>query len=86
MNKSPVCQSCEMPMDAPDKFGKNADGGQCEDYCCHCWQNGKFTYESTLEEAIESNIPFLVKYGVVKTEQEARAMLQESMPKLKRWA
>ena len=86
MTNVPVCQSCEMPMDEPSKFGTEAGNVQSEDYCVHCRKDGEFTYDSTLEEAIESNIPFLIKFGITKTEDEARAMLSESMPKLKRWA
>jgi len=81
-----ACQSCEMPMTEPTHFGTEADGGKSDDYCCHCWKDGKFTYESTLEEAIEDNIRFVLQKGIAKTEEEARALLQESMPKLKRWA
>ncbi|MCL2599723.1 MAG: zinc ribbon domain-containing protein [Treponema sp.] len=82
------CQSCEMPMTKPEDFGKNADGSRNEDYCCHCWENGAFSGDPdwTLEKAIEFNIPYVIEGGFAKTEDEARAMLRESMPKLKRWA
>ena len=74
------CQSCYMPMDAPEKYGTQADGSKNEDYCCHCWQGGKFTYEQTLQEAVESNIPWW------KSDDVARARIMEVFPKLKRWA
>jgi len=78
------CQSCYMPMDTADKFGTEADGNQNKDYCCHCWKDGKFTYTSTLEQAVEDNIPWW------KSEEEsddvARARIMEIFPKLKRWA
>ena len=80
------CQSCGMPMNTPEDFGTGADGSPCADYCCHCRQNGEFTDNgTTLAEAIEGNIPFIIEAGEAKTEEEARAMLQEFMPTLKRW-
>jgi len=85
--RTPVCQSCEMPMAKPNDFGTNTDGTQNGDYCRHCWKKGGFSNKNlTLEKAIENNIPFLIRGGIAKTEEEARAILKESMPKLKRWA
>lgn len=85
MENTPICQSCGMPMDEPAKFGADADGGKNSDYCCYCWKDGKFIEDMTLEEAIEGNIPFIIEAGESKTEDEARAMLKEFMPTLKRW-
>jgi len=82
----PICQSCEMRIPESSKFGTNADGSKSDDYCCYCWKKGKFTNNMTLEQAIEDNIRFVLEHGEAKTEDEARAMLRESMPKLKRWA
>lgn len=83
--KSPICQSCEMPMNEPDKFGTNADGNKSDDYCCYCWKNGSFTDNRTLDEAIEANIPFVIEDGEAATEDEARTLLRKTMPTLKRW-
>lgn len=83
-NEVPLCQSCAMPMDSDEKFGRDADNARNSDYCCHCWKEGKFAYQSTLEEAVENNIPWW------KSEEEpddvARARIMEVFPKLKRWA
>ena len=79
-----LCQSCAMPMDAPEKFGQETDGSKNEDYCCHCWKNGKFAYESTFEQAVEDNIPFWKGEG--ESDDVARARIMEVFPKLKRWA
>ena len=87
LNAIPICQSCEMPLEEPSQFGTNTDGSKSDDYCCHCWKNGKFTSpKQTLEQAIEFNIRFVLEAGEAETEEEARALLKESMPKLKRWA
>ncbi|MDR0443334.1 MAG: zinc ribbon domain-containing protein [Treponema sp.] len=86
-NEVPRCQSCEMPMDESKKFGTNADGGKSDDYCCYCWKKGKFTEpKKTFDAAVEFNIPFVLKAGTAKTEDEARSMIKKSMSKLKRWA
>jgi len=75
-----------MTMAELSEFGTNADGSRSEEYCCYCWENGAFLEPNqTLEGAIESNIPYLIEYGMAKTEDEAREMLQETMPVLKRW-
>ena len=82
--KVPLCQSCAMPMDTPEKFGAEASGDKNEDYCCHCWKNGSFTYESTLEQAVESNIRFWK--SPEESDDVARERIMAVFPKLKRWA
>ncbi|MCL2199327.1 MAG: zinc ribbon domain-containing protein [Defluviitaleaceae bacterium] len=83
--QTPLCQSCAMPMDAPEKFGQEANGSQNKDYCCHCWKKGKFAYKSTLEQAVENNIPWWREEGD-ENDDAARARIMEVFPKLKRWA
>lgn len=83
-NQSPVCQSCAMPLVKPEDFGTEANSNKSEDYCCHCYAGGKFTYESTLEQAVENNIPWW-RDGCAN-DDEARARIMEVFPKLKRWA
>jgi len=81
------CQSCGMPMTAEPEYGKNADGSKNEDYCCHCYPNGAFTNPSeTMEEMIETCVPFIVEAGdFAKDEKSARKLLTEFLPTLKRW-
>jgi len=89
MENAKICQSCEMTMTAPEHFGTNADGSKNEEYCCYCWENGQFAdwcKDMTLEEMVENNIKFVIEFGKAKTEDEARTMLRESTPKLRRWA
>jgi len=83
LNQAPVCQSCAMPLKESKDFGQNNDGSASEDYCCHCWKNGKFTYNSTLEQAIEANLPFW-REGLTN-DDDARALIREVFSKLKRW-
>jgi len=79
----PHCQSCYMPMDSAEKFGSEKDGSKNNDYCCHCWKNGKFAYKSTLEQAVEDNIPWWKEEG--DTDDDARKRIMEVFPTLKRW-
>lgn len=86
MQNLKMCQSCGMPMEDESLYGKNADATINDEYCCYCFPNGAFTNSNeTLEEMIESCIPFLIKDGVCPDENSARKMLQEHLPSLKRW-
>lgn len=79
-----ICQSCSMQMGADD-HGKNADGSVNEDYCKYCYPNGSFGKDETMEEMIESCIPFWIHDGDAKTPQEARKKMMALFPTLKRW-
>jgi hypothetical protein len=73
-----------MPLQKEEDFGTNASGSKSEEYCFHCFQNGKFLDEGiTLEEKISKNVKFAVQMGM--SENEARKMASEVLPKLKRW-
>jgi len=79
-----MCQSCGMPLAKDSDFGTNSDGSKSEEYCFHCFQNGKFLDEGiTLEEKIEKNVKFGIQMGM--TEDVARQMCENILPKLKRW-
>ena len=80
-----ICQSCGMPMVEEEHFGKNVDGQKNEDYCCYCYPNGAFSKDETMEEMIESCIPFMIKDGDCADEETARAIMMEFLPNLKRW-
>ena len=82
--KQKICQSCGMPLQKEEDFGTKADGSKSEEYCFHCFQKGKFLDEGiTLEEKISKNVKFAVQMGM--SENEARKMASEVLPKLKRW-
>ena len=83
------CQSCYMPMNNPEDFGKEADGSPSQDYCVHCYENGDFSWKCSFEEAVEGNIQFWREDGESDNETDnakARARIMEVFPKLKRWA
>lgn len=79
-----ICQSCGMPMQTED-YGTNKDGGANSEYCKYCYENGAFTSDETMEQMIETCVPYMVKEDTGMTEEKARGMLQEVMPQLKRW-
>lgn len=80
-----ICQSCGMPMVEENQFGKNADGTKNEEYCLYCYPNGAFSKDETVEDMIACCIPFMVEDGTCKDEEEAKKMLTEYLPTLKRW-
>ena len=80
------CQSCGMPMGETDElYGTHADGGKSEDYCKYCYENGAFTFDGSLEEMIEICIPPMVQSNKGMTEEQARQMMRQFLPMLKRW-
>ena len=73
-----------MPMMKPEDFGTDINGSKNDEYCTYCFQNGKFTSDVTLEQMIERLVPMHNQMGM--TEEEARKIANENLPKLKRWA
>lgn len=84
-----VCQSCAMPMTQAEDLGTNTDGGANAEYCTHCFQNGGYTNNRTIDEMIESNLHSLDDFnkqtGSNYTEDEARTILKMHLATLKRW-
>ena len=88
MNKTnqKFCQCCGMPMGDTDELcGTNADGSKNEEYCKYCYENGEFTFQGTMEEMIELCVPNMAAANPDMTEEEARKIMQEWFPELKRW-
>ncbi len=78
------CQSCAMPMTEDNHFGTNADGSKNKDYCHYCFANGHFSKDETMEEMIETCVPFVVG-SVYPDAESARKGMLEFFPTLKRW-
>jgi len=79
------CQSCGMPLQQEADYGTKADGSKNDEYCCHCFANGAFTTENTMEEMIEICVPYVSKGNPYSSENEARTAMQAFFPTLKRW-
>ena len=82
MEEVRYCQSCGMPL-SEDIKGTNADGSKNEDYCRYCFDQGAFISDCTMEEMIDTCVPFMVEEGM--KEEEARQLMQTMFPSLKRW-
>ncbi len=80
-----ICQSCAMPL-ADDVLGTNADGTKNPEYCHYCFKDGAFTGEETLDQMIETCIPYTLEAKAYPDADTARAAMKEFFPKLKRWA
>ena len=82
--KGPFCQSCGMPLSRdPLGGGTEADGARSNEYCSHCYRNGRFT---------EPNIS--VEQMIAKVEGKLREMhfpgflarhFSKRIPTLQRW-
>ncbi len=85
-----ICQSCAMPLVKENDFGSNADLSKNSDYCVHCYQNGAFTQNITMEEMIERCVQFLPEFNkqakIKITRQQAIEQMREHFPALKRWS
>ena len=84
------CQSCGMPLKTAEDFGTNQDGSKNEEYCCHCYANGAFTSDCTMDEMIEHCIQYLDEFnndgGFSFSKEEAIVEMKQFFPTLKRWA
>lgn len=82
------CQSCGMPL-TDDCKGTNAGGSRSEDYCAWCYKDGKFTQEMTMEQMIDHCAQFTNEInewsGQNMTVEQAKEMMREFYPHLKRW-
>lgn len=80
------CQSCGMPLgDTDELYGTNTDGSKNTEYCKYCFESGKFSFNGTMEEMIEICVPPMVSSHSEMSEEQARNMMREFFPKLKRW-
>lgn len=77
-------KSCGMPMTKTEDFGAEADGSRNLDYCRYCYGHGSFFKEETMEQMIETCVPFMTEGGKMAQEQ-AREILNSQLPNLKRW-
>lgn len=85
MQDQKFCQSCSMPMgEGSELYGTEADGSKSQDYCHYCYENGKFTSDQTMEQMIDTCVPFMLDQ--FKDADEAKAAMMGFFPQLKRWA
>ena len=76
-----ICQCCGMPLEDAI-ISHNSDGTLNEDYCKWCYADGTYTY-SDMDELIEVCVKHMAGDGF--TEEQARAYMKETLPKLDYW-
>lgn len=76
-----ICQCCGMPLE-DNILSHNKDGSINEDYCQWCFADGTYTYND-MDDLIAVCIPHMTQEGF--TEEQARAYMQEKLPKLDYW-
>lgn len=78
------CQSCGQPLG--DKFfGTEKDGSETQEYCKFCYQEGEYMQpELTVDDMIQMSIDNMTMQ-LDFSEEKARTLAQEYIPKLKRW-
>jgi len=76
-----ICQCCGMPMD-DSIFGRDKDGTPNENYCQWCYADGTYTY-SDMDDLIDVCVGHMV--GENFTEEQARAYMKQTLPKLDYW-
>lgn len=79
------CQSCGMPMNNEEDRGTNKDKTKSEDYCHYCYEDGNFLSEETMDEMIESCVPFTLESNTYPDEKTAKEAMYSYFPTLKRW-
>ncbi|MDP4278579.1 MAG: zinc ribbon domain-containing protein [Bacteroidota bacterium] len=83
------CQSCGMPLTAPEHFGTNKDGSKNEDYCAYCFKDGQFTQDLTMDEMILHCAQFVEEFNKDSeqklTKEQAIEQMKQFFPQLKRW-
>jgi hypothetical protein len=83
--RGPFCQSCSMPLLKPEDFGTDPAGYRINDYCRHCFANGAFTEpDITMSVMLDRCVKVMAAQNIMP-EPQARALLTEVMPQLRRW-
>jgi hypothetical protein len=74
-----------MPLEEDEDFGTAADGFRVNDYCRFCFQNGAFMDPGiSMQGMIDQCVGILAQQGIMP-ESQAKALMTEVIPKLKRW-
>ncbi|MBR6070893.1 MAG: helix-turn-helix domain-containing protein [Ruminococcus sp.] len=76
-----VCQCCGMPLEEAI-ISREKDGSPNEQYCKWCYADGEYTY-SDLNDLIDVCVQHMPREG--HSEEEIRAYLRDTLPKLDYW-
>lgn len=72
-------------MLSPDEYGTDSDGAKTDHYCKWCFEQGKYTYETSMEAMIEDCAPRLAE-NTGMTNDEAVSLMGAVLPHLQRWS
>jgi hypothetical protein len=74
-----------MPLTKPEDFGTDQAGYRVNDFCWHRYANGAFTEPGiSMDGMLERCVGVMDTQGIMPAPQ-ARALLADVMPRLKRW-
>jgi len=74
-----------MPVGRRDDFGTAANGLRVNDYCHFCLQGGSFTEPTITKQAMIDRCTEIMAQRGVMPPAQARALMTEVIPTLKRW-
>ena len=86
--KTQFCQSCGMPMSEPKDFGTEKDGKPSKEYCCYCYQKGKWTApDMTYDEMLKIGLKGLDENNEMNKFSKffIKKMYPSQLKHLKRW-
>jgi hypothetical protein len=77
-----VCQSCGIPI-SDELYSRDSNGRINKNYCKHCYENGHFTFNGSMEEMAEICAEYMTQQC---HDKDANLKFMRSiLPKLDRW-
>jgi hypothetical protein len=74
-----------MPLEKPEDFGTEAGGFRVNDYCRFCFVDGGFTDPGVSMHAMAAKCASIMAEQGMMPVAEARALMADTLPRLKRW-
>ena len=78
------CQSCGMMFTGPGQHGQEANGSETDYFCRWCYDEGAYTYATTMDEMIEDCASRMAE-AMGWTVDEVASLLGAVLPTLRRW-
>jgi len=79
-----ICQSCGIPLESDEDKGTEKAGLISHEFCVHCYQDGKFKDDISLEQMIDRVAGFMTEFGAME-EKDAQQFAKTHVSGLKRW-
>jgi hypothetical protein len=84
--KTPICQSCGMPLTDETILATNQDGTANHEYCIYCYEDGNFTEPNiTMQEMSNICVHYMLNENHGFDEPAARKIMNDLLPTLHRW-